>query len=461
MVTTHILARMRTVLVAAAAAAAVSLTVPAQAAAPTGAAGKGVPQATCFWFGPMSIKNKATNLAYPDEGALYWGARFRIPAGSTLRLEGDFPHARYMSVNAYGRVAGVDHAAVDALDDTAIRPDPGSINPYLPGADRYAANRAYTLTMTDGVASQEPNVIDAPPTNEAAQELIYRVYLPDRAADQAPASLPEPVLTLGDGQVLRGDALCAAINDPKRYFSFQTMPGPLYTGLVNLPGADPAKNPSYSPVRWEKFFNQPLALSVYRIGTPTGKDRRKDLALGEIGGFYDNRSVKYAVGPINAAFGKVLVLRGKLPTTPATGPKVRTMGSGQMRYWSICQNGSPVATNGVDCVSDADLKPVLQKDRRYTIVVSRKVDRPKNAKAKCEVAWLNWGDKKDSLGRRTGTLLLRNLGTDPGFRRSLQNVGLDDVDVTSRTNKPQQKVMGAYQPTGKYTSTKAFEKSGC
>jgi hypothetical protein len=36
-----------------------------------------------------------------------------------------------------------------------------------------------------------------------------------------------------------------------------------------------------------------------------------------------------------------------------------------------------------------------------------------------------------------------------------------DVDVTSRTNKPQQKVMGAYQPTGKYTSTKAFEKGGC
>jgi hypothetical protein len=257
-----------------------------------------------------------------------------------------------MSVNAYGRVAGVDHAAVDALDDTAIQPDPGSINPYLAGADRYAANRSYTLTMTDGVASQEPNIIDAPPTNEAAQELIYRVYLPDRAADQAPASLPEPVLTLSDGQVLRGDALCAAINDPQRYFSFQTMPGPVYTGLVNLPGADPAKNPSYSPVRWEKFFNQPLALSVYRIGTPTAKDRRKDLALGEIGGFYDNRSVKYAVGPINAAYGKVLVLRGKLPTTPTTGPKVRTMGSGQMRYWSICQNGSPVATNGVDCVSE-------------------------------------------------------------------------------------------------------------
>lgn len=366
-----------------------------------------------------------------------------------------------MSVNAYGKVLGVDHAAVDALDDTAIQPNPGSINPYLPGADRYAANRSYTLTMTDGVASDEPNVIDAPATNEAAQELIYRVYLPDAASDRSAASLPEPVLTLSGGEVVRGQALCDAINDPQRSFSFQTMPAPVYAGLVNLPGADPAKNPSYSPLRWEKFFNQQLALSVYRIGTPTAKDRRKDLALGEIGGYYDNRSVKYAVGPINAAYGKVLVLKGKLPTTPATGPKVRTMGSGQMRYWSICQNGSPVATNGIDCVSDADLKPLLRKGRKYTIVVSRKVDRPKNATAKCKVAWLNWGDKKDSLGRRTGTLLLRNLGTDPGFTKSLQNVGLDDVDVTSRKNKAQAKVMGAYQPTGEYTSKKAFQKTGC
>ena len=452
---------MRRILIAGAAAAAVTLTSPAQAATPAGAAGK-VPQATCIWFGPMSMQNKATNAAYPDEGALYWGARFRMPAGSTLRLEGSFPHARYMSVNAYGRVFGVDHAAVDALDDTAIAPNAGSVNPYLPGADRYAPNRSYTLTMTEGRASDEPNIIDAPPTNEgAAQELIYRVYLPDRAADKAPASLPEPVLTLSDGQVLRGDALCAAINDAQRSFSFQTMPFPVYNGLVNLPGANPKTNPAYSPVRWERFFNQPLALSVFRISTPTAKDRKADLARGEIGGFYDNRSVKYSAAPISADYGKVLVLRGKLPTTPASGPDVRTMGSGQMRYWSMCQNGSPVDTNGVDCVSDADLKPILQKGRKYTIVVSRKVDRPKNAKAKCHVAWLDFGDKRDPLKRRTGLLIMRNLGSDPGFAQSLQNVGPGEVDVTSRTNKPQQKAMGSYQPTGKYTSTKAFEKAGC
>jgi hypothetical protein len=452
----------RVVPVVAATIAALIAVAPAQASTTAGAAGKGVPQATCFWFGPMGIDDPKTNLAYPDEGALYWGARFRIPPGSTLRLEGSYPHARYMSLNAYGKVSGVEHAAVDMLEDVAIQPDPGSVNPYAAGADRYAPNRSYAVTMTEGLASDQPNVIDAPPTNEgAAQELIYRVYLPDRAVDRAPQSLPRPVLTFADGQVLRDQALCDAVNDPQRYFTFQTMPAKFYKGLVNLPGADPARNPAFAPLRWEKFFNQPLALSIFRLATPERSTRRADLALGEIGGYYDNLSVKYAVGPINAAYGKVLVLKGKLPTTPGSGPKVRTMGSGQMRYWSICQNGSPVTTDAIDCLSDADVKPVLKGDRRYTIVVSRKVDRPKNARAKCGIAWLDWGDRRDSLKRRTGTLVLRNLSSDPGFSRSLQQVGTDDVDVVGRANKPQQRVMGPYQPNGTYTSTKAFEKQGC
>lgn len=422
----------------------------------------GVPQATCFWFGPMGIDNPATNLAYPEENVLYWGARFRMPAGSTMRLEGRYPHARYMSLNSYGRVEGVEHAAVDALEDTAIRPDKGSVNPYEVGARRYAPKRSYTVRMTEGKASRKPNVLDAPTTNAGAvQELIYRVYLPDAPRDRRPRSLPRPVLTLADGSELRGPQLCAAINDPQRYFSFQTMPPAVYTGLVNLPGADPETNPSYSPVRWERFFNQPLALSIYRLGTPSADRRLADLAIGDIGGYYDNRNVRYAVGPVNAAYGKVLVLTGKLPRTPRTGPEVKVMQGGQMRYWSICQNGSPVETDGIDCVSDADVRTLLRSDRRYTIVVSRRVDRPDNAIRQCRVAWLNWGNRNDITGRQTGTLLLRNLDSDPSFRRSLQQVGVDDVDVLGRFNAPEKRILGPYQPVGRYTSTRDFEQRGC
>ncbi len=423
----------------------------------------GVPQATCFWFGPMGIRDQVTNKAYPDAGALYWGARFRLPAGSVLHLDGRFPHSRFMSVNSYGRVDGVEHAAVASLEDTQITPARGSQNPFLTGANRYPRHRNYRITVpAEDLGKRGPNFLDVPSTNSGAvQELIYRVYLPDRRSDRSVRSLPKPQLTLADGTVLRGPQVCAAINDAQRYFTFQTMPASLYKLLVNTPGGDPTTNSSFSPLRWEKFFNTPLALSIYRVATDLADLRLKDLAVGVAGGYYDNRSVNYSVGPVNSAHGDVLVLRGKLPTTPRTGPGVRTMGKGQMRYWSICQNTSPVETSAIACLADKQVRRVIDKDRRYTIVVSRRADRPANARMSCDVAWLNWGDQLDTLGRRSGTLILRNLESEPGFRRSLQKVGLDDIDVLSRRNRPETRVMGAYQPRGEYMSTGSFERRGC
>ena len=452
-------------LAAAALAPATSQATPAAGPASTAAADEtgGVTQATCFWFGPMGMQFPSSNLAYRDEGALYWGARFRLPPGSVLRLEGRYPHARYMSMNSYGRVDGVEHAAVAALEDKDIEPNRGSTNPYRVGADRYPQNRSYTITVpAEDLGRRGPNFLDVPSTNDGAvQELIYRVYLPDRGRDRGVRSLPRPVLTLADGRMLRGDDLCATINDPQRYFTFQTMPAALYAALVNTPGGDPTTNSAFSPARWEKFFNTPLALSIFYVGTDLAERRLQDLAIGVAGGYYDNRSVNYAVAPINASFGDVLVLRGKLPTTPRTGPRVRTMGAGQMRYWSICQSTSPVETSTIDCLADEQVRKVLDKDRRYTVVVSRREDRPTNARPACNVAWLNWGDQLDTLGRRSGTLLLRNLASDPSFDRSLQKVGLDDIDVIGLRNRPEQRVMGAYQPTGEYVSTAQFEREGC
>lgn len=425
---------------------------------PAGAAVAAVPEATCFWFGPMHHRNPDTNKAYPETAARYWGARFRVPAGARLELTGKYPHARFMSINAY-----LDQGAVDSLEDHAIRPDKGSKNPYQPGADRYLKKRKYTVVVpAPGEPGPGKNVLDAPNFNPGAvQELIYRVYLPDRRSDASTASLPKPRLRMADGKVLRGQALCDAINDPQRYFAFKTMPAPFYETLVNTPGADPATNAAFNPVRWERFFNTALALSIYRFGTPSQDSRKVDLALGDIGGFYDNRAVKYTVGPINASFGKVLVLRGKLPTTPRTGRKVKKMGSGQLRYWSICQNTSPVETSVVDCVDDKSLRTLIDKKRRYTIVVSRRADKPKNARRACKVAWLNWGNVPDVLGRQSGTLVMRNLAAKPSFGQSLQKVTVDDVSVTSDGTRSERDVLGAYLPRGKYTDKAGFERRGC
>src|SRR3712207_995260 len=94
---------------------------------PASAAAGSRPLATCFWEGPISTERPTTrgfdgrNFNFPEESATYWLARFKLPAGSRLELEGDYPHGRYMSVNAYS-----EGEPTDALSDIAIRPDPGA-----------------------------------------------------------------------------------------------------------------------------------------------------------------------------------------------------------------------------------------------------------------------------------------------------------------------------------------------
>ena len=422
----------------------------------------GVPQATCFWFGPATIDNPATNLAYPEQSAVYWGARFRLPAGATLVLDGKYPHARFMSLNAY-----LDKGSTDDLFDTEIKPNKGSVNPYKVGASRYARNRAYRVAVPGPNTTPRgyANVLESPADGTKIQELIYRVYMPDTAGDRSVGSLPKPSVRLKSGKVLRGTKACRLINDSKRYFTMQTMPPNIYTALVNTAGADPASNPSQDPPRWEKYFNLSLALSVFSYGANDESGRVTAKALGEQGAYYDNLAVKYTVAPINQAFGKVLMLQGKLPTTPSSGKAVKKMGSGEMRFWSICTNSSPVETQGIDCVNDAELKGLTDSQRDYTIVVSRAADRPTEAVAGCNVAWLDWGDAQDILGRDSGTLVLRNLASDPDFAHSTQKVTIEDVDVTKNDNggvstDNQRGVMGDYLPTGTYFANgTAFDNS--
>jgi hypothetical protein len=422
----------------------------------------GVPQATCFWFGPATMDNPATNLAYPEESAIYWGARFRLPAGATLLLDGKYPHARFMSLNAY-----LDKGATDDLIDTEIKPSKGSVNPYKAGANRYAPKRTYRVAVPgpDTTPRGFANVLDSSADGTKIQELIYRVYMPDTAGDRSVGSLPKPSVKLKSGKVLRGTKACRAINDSQRYFTMQTMPSNVYTALVNAAGTDPASNPAQDPLRWEKYFNLPLALSIFSYGATDESSRVNAKALGEQGAYYDNLAVKYTVAPINQAFGEVLMLQGKLPTTPSSGKSVKKMGSGEMRFWSVCSNSSPVETRGVDCVNDAQLKGLTDAQRNYTIVVSRAADRPTEAVTGCKVAWLDWGDAKDILDRDSGTLILRNLASDPGFAHSTQKITLADVDVTKNDNggvttDNQRGVLGDYLPTGTYFADEtAFDNS--
>ena len=92
-------------------------------------------------------ENEGFNFAYPDSGAIYWSAAYRLPEeGAYITLEADFPHSRYMSYNSYR----ADTSPAQSLTDRDIVPEAGSINPFIAGNSRNDPYRRYVVSILSG-----------------------------------------------------------------------------------------------------------------------------------------------------------------------------------------------------------------------------------------------------------------------------------------------------------------------
>jgi len=424
------------------------------ASAPAAAA---EPLATCFWEGPVSMKRPSSRgfdghfFNYPEESATYWLARFQLPQGAKIRLTGRYAYARYQSLNAYS-----DRAPTDALSDLATGPDPGSLNPFIAGNRRNLAQRSYTVTVVNEPPPSEgraANTLYAQPQPGAAIELFYRVYEPDRGRDlDGGTGLPTPELVRADGSTAKDSDACAQVNDPDRSIPTQTIPAATWSAARNSPGCDGSTNPAYSPVRWERFFNIDYSQrAVIQDCTTVGRSQRLSESPPERGGFYSNRDNAYIFTHLSRQFGKVLTIQAKLPTTPQTYAGQGRMGTGQVRFWSLCTGESRVTLRTPDCVSDRELP--IDPGRRYTIVVSKAADRPANATERCGVSWVDWGENGDGAGDPDYALLImRNMLPQTTFSQAIQRVPRPGME---------QSTMGEYFPATSYGSREDFQSRGC
>jgi hypothetical protein len=415
------------------------------------------PLATCFWEGPISMKRPTSRgfdgrlFNFPEESATYWMARFRLPAGSRLLLRGRFAHARYQSINAYS--AG---EPTDALADVQTSPDPGSVNPFAPGARRDRSRRGYTVTVLDQPrpsGARAPNTLYARTANDASIEVFYRVYEPDRGRDlDGGTGLPEPELVRANGSTARGGAACAEVNEADRSIPRQTISPALWQFGRNAPGCDGSTNPAYDPVRWERFFNIDYAQQAVLLDcTNQGRSQRLASPPAERGGFYSNRDNAYIFAHLSRKFGPVLALSARLPVVPRTYNRQRRMEAGQLRFWSLCTGESRVTLRTPDCVADRELP--IDSDRRFTVVVSRAADRPANATERCGMSWIDWGDRGDGAGDPDyAVLVLRNMLPAAGFAQAVQRVQRPGTEPN---------VMGEQFPAAGYATKAGFEARGC
>ncbi len=385
---------------------------------------------TTCQFSLTRLDATTTNVLAVDTKAVYWGGTYGALPGTRIRIEGQYPHSRYMSWNVYDSAA----RPIDALSDSQLAPDPDSSNPYLPGADRTVTQRSYTAFIEVGPrpAQLAPNTLYT--GDSQGGTFLYRVYVPDAGRDQkGGVPLPKVMLESADGS---GAPLsveqCRELQAP-----YAQPLNDLIAGAPGLPDptADGEGYPGRNPPNWRLFENFCSSAVDVMLDNETGEQFQPgaEERCGNGPGFFSNRDIAYVFAPTSRGFGELLVLRGRAPTFADTRPGPAVMPSGQqLRYWSFCQY-EPATQRVIDCRSDD--RVVVGPDGGYTIVVSTAEQRPANARPECGVTWLPWGPQTQGL------LIYRHMLADPSFAQAIQNVPQPGAELDT---------MGDYYPSGEY-----------
>ncbi|WP_037410119.1 hypothetical protein [Shewanella fidelis] len=410
--------------------------------------GKQIEPSACFWVGPYNIDHPDRNFAYPDTGANYWHAGYILPEGASLTLHGEYPYARYISLNSYR----ADTSPATAITDNQILPDEGSYNPFLQGAERQKLQREFTLTLAQGEPDGEipANTLYDYASLGNKAVLIYRVYVADDGRDgQGGVGLPAVELTLSTGEQLYGQQACDALQVDTDNLAIPLVPKETYAKIRSNPAFDPAK----SPAVWRAAYNGAFGLQCNFLGQCGGEPKRQV-------NYYANADNQYVSTFLDTRLGEVAVTRGKLPKVPNTlaADSIFDEVDSQMRYWSICQNEyySQVVTA---CLFDEQL--ITDEEGYYTVVTSPGATKPSNASIECGYNYLPWTEQGDGFGRvveggsnklNEALLIVRNMLPKADFAEAIQN-----------TQRPGDEfaIMAEYLPTTEYMSQADFEALGC
>jgi len=379
------------------------------------------------------------NVAYPDDSAQYYTGNYQLIPGTRVRISGEFPHARYMSFNAYDLAL----RPLDGVSDVRIAPDAGSANPFLLGADRTTTTkRSYTVFIEYGARPEHPapNTLyvgagqDGSPNTTGT--FIYRIYIPDKGRDDRggvglPTAQIEPTSSTGTP----GTSPCADVHKPTVGGINELLAAQALPDTPSTTGANP-------PV-WRKFVNLVSSVAINVTGEPDPGGVDFD-TLGGNGGFLSNLDNAYVSAPMNRAFGPIVVTRVRAPTVPDTRPPADRMPGGQLRYWSMCENDPPTQ-RFVACINDD--RAVIDRDGFATFVMSVPGTRPPKATRECGVNWMPWGPNQRSV------VIYRNMLPDPAFTHSIQGAKVDKEAAT----------MGDHLPASRYYASPAEydAKVGC
>ncbi|MFE3289224.1 hypothetical protein [Rhodococcus sp. NPDC059234] len=379
------------------------------------------PELGCAW--QFMSNSTVLNVAFPDANATYWVLPYALGPGERIELAGQYPRARYMSLNTYG----TNFDTVDTLRDNQITPDPGSVNPFAAPGTAPAAQGRWHATVVPGAADHAANQIRGLPAAGQSTPLgflIIRVYVPDdRNSAAGGVPLPEVTLVRGDGAVRTPVPTCGAAFDPATAPNGQVNQA-LTAAFDNvIAGAASGAFPGNVP---EATFVNPASTS----------------------GLFPNGDNKYLGAGLTYQPGRIVVVRGRAPTFPDTrGGAPPTEPGVQVRYWSMCQNDQVSPYPVVACA--ADFQTRVDSAGNYTYVVAAPADVPTTAATDPTVTVLPWG----STDVPKKVLFMRHMLPSAQFYPQSVQASQDQHSDPATS-------MGAYYPEATYCSTSTFDSGG-
>jgi hypothetical protein len=307
-----------------------------------------------------------------------------------------------------------------------------------------------------------PNTIYTGSDSEEAKiHLAMRNYIADadydgtgnvKLQDSDGYGLPSVTLNLSDGTKLTGEAMCKAVQASKA----AEAQGYLLTQWLSLvrSSSDPTNAPAVPKPAFQRFWNTNYNVTGAFIDDPL--TRVETYPAGSSGGFANNPDTIYLTASFSLYFGRVVVIRGKMPTHQKTRHhEEHWIPDTQVRYWSITTGGS--APSGVGWMSLYDEEIPLDENGNFTIVMSWPEDRPKNATKECGVAWIDFGDGEGHyVGARNwvNVVYFRYMVSNPDWSQSPAKI----PQPTTKNPVPQDaEVMQEYYPRAEYMSKADFE----
>lgn len=379
---------------------------------PSSAAAQGI-DTTCQ-FALTRLDASTTNVLAVDTNAVYWGGTYAAVPGTRIRIEGQYPNARYFSWNLYDSAA----RPIDALSDFELAPGPGG---------------GYTALIEVGPPPADPAPNTLYTGDSRGGTFLYRVYVPDRGQDPK-GGVPLPRVSLEQAGGTGGAPGFPACGELQAPYAWQL--NDLVAGAPPAPDptADGNGFPGRKPPRWRLFQNFCASAVDIMLDNEEREDFHPDAyeRCGDGPGFFSNRDIAYVFTGTSRGFGEVLSIRARAPRRRA------------LRYWSFCQY-EPATQRVIACRRDRHVK--VGPRRFYKLVISTPQSRPRNARRACGVTWMPWGPQTQGL------LIYRHMLPRRSFRQAIQNV-----------SKPgdERRVMRSFYPRGRYhADAAAFEKRGC